>query len=73
MTVDITHDCIWILNADKHMHFLQSKHLQCRGLEKAKELKKKMKNILFSGCIRDVLGLVYKSRKTPVEGTLSQK
>ena len=29
MTVDITHDCIWILNADKHLRFLQSKHLQC--------------------------------------------
>ena len=30
MTVDITHDCIWILNADKHLCILQSKHLQCR-------------------------------------------
>ena len=30
MTVDVTHDCIWILNADKHLRFLQSKHLQCR-------------------------------------------
>ena len=29
MTVDITHDCIWILNADKHLRFLQSKPLQC--------------------------------------------
>ena len=29
MTVDITHDCIWILNADKHLCILQSKHLQC--------------------------------------------
>ena len=29
MTVDITHDFIWILNADKHLRFLQSKHLQC--------------------------------------------
>ena len=47
----------------------------CRGLEKAKELKKKMKNILFSGYIpqRDVSDLVYEIRKTPVEGTLSQK
>ena len=31
MTVDITHDCIWILNADKHLRFLQSEHLQCRA------------------------------------------
>ena len=31
MTVYITHDCIWILNADKHLRILQSKHLQCRG------------------------------------------
>ena len=27
MTVDITHDCISILNADKHLCILQSKHL----------------------------------------------
>ena len=29
MTANITHDCIWILNVDKHMRILQSKHLQC--------------------------------------------
>ena len=26
---DLTQDCIWILNADKYLRFLESKHLQC--------------------------------------------
>ena len=29
MTVDIPHDCIWTLNADKNQRFPQSKHLLC--------------------------------------------
>ena len=32
MTVDITHDCVWILNGDKHLRILQSKHLQCTAI-----------------------------------------
>ena len=29
MNVEITIDCFWILNADKNLFFLQTKHLRC--------------------------------------------
>ena len=29
INAEITNDCFWIWFADKHMRFLQSKHLQC--------------------------------------------